>query len=158
MASTSEKICPCLWFADQAEQAAQFYVSLLPGSAVVRVQRNSSDSPSGKAGSALMVVFDLAGRRFLALNGGSPAAASHAVSFMIDCADQAEVDALWNAFCDGGQPQRCGWVTDRFGVTWQVVPSALPRLLGDPDPARAKRVMQAMLTMTKIDIAALEAA
>jgi predicted 3-demethylubiquinone-9 3-methyltransferase (glyoxalase superfamily) len=151
-------IAPCLWFAREAEEAARFYVSLLPESRIDRVQRNLADTPSGPAGSALMVAFTLAGRSFLALNGGVPATPSHAVSFAVDCADQAEVDRLWDALTEGGAPERCGWLKDRYGISWQIVPAALPRLLGDPDPARAARALQAMLGMTKIDVAALERA
>jgi predicted 3-demethylubiquinone-9 3-methyltransferase (glyoxalase superfamily) len=153
------KIAPCLWFAGEAEEAANLYVSLLPDSRIERVQRNVGDGPAGKAGAALVVEFTLAGQRFLALNGGTRAEYTHAASFQIDCADQAEVDRLWDALsADGGAPERCGWVRDRYGVPWQVVPTALPRMLGDPDPAKAQRVMQAMLGMAKLDIAALRAA
>jgi predicted 3-demethylubiquinone-9 3-methyltransferase (glyoxalase superfamily) len=105
-----------------------------------------------------MVEFTLAGQRFLALNGGMPQEHTHAVSFSVDCADQAEVDRLWDGLCAGGSPVQCGWLKDRYGVSWQIVPSALPKLLGDPDPAKARRVMQAMLKMIKLDIAGLQAA
>jgi predicted 3-demethylubiquinone-9 3-methyltransferase (glyoxalase superfamily) len=152
------KITPCLWFNGEAEEAANFYVSLLPGSHIDRVQKNVVDGPSGKAGAALMVEFTLAGQRFLALNGGMPQEHTHAVSFSVDCADQAEVDRLWDGLCAGGSPVQCGWLKDRYGVSWQIVPSALPKLLGDPDPAKARRVMQAMLKMIKLDIAGLQAA
>jgi predicted 3-demethylubiquinone-9 3-methyltransferase (glyoxalase superfamily) len=153
------KIAPCLWFADEAEEAARLYVSLLPDSRIDRVQRNSADSPAGKAGSVLVVEFTLAGLRFLALNGGKRADFSYAVSFQIDCEDQAEVDRLWDALLEGGgKPSQCGWLSDRWGVPWQVVPRALPRLLGDPDRAKAARVMQAMMGMVKLDVAGLEKA
>ena len=153
------KIAPCLWFNGQAEEAAQFYVSLLPDSRIEKVQRNVMDGPSGKAGSVLIVEFTLAGQRFLALNGGDTRFEySHAISFAIDCTDQAEVDRVWARLSDGGTPVQCGWIKDRYGVSWQVVPRALPKLLSDPDPAKAQRVMQAMLQMVKIDIAALERA
>jgi predicted 3-demethylubiquinone-9 3-methyltransferase (glyoxalase superfamily) len=152
------KIAPCLWFDGEAEEAAKFYVSLLPGSRIEHVQRNAMDSPAGKAGSALVVKFTLAGQAFLALNGGTRFEYTPAISFMIDCADQGEVDRLWDALSDGGAPQRCGWLCDRYGVSWQIVPKALPELLGDPDPVKAKRVMQAMLQMVKLDIAGLKAA
>lgn len=152
------KIAPCLWFDGNAEEAAKFYVSLLPGSRIDKVQKNVSDGPSGKTGSVLMVEFTLAGQRFLALNGGTKVEYTHAVSFHIDCADQAEVDRLWNALAKGGREVQCGWLNDRYGVSWQIVPSILPKLLGDPDPAKAKRVMDAMMKMIKLDIAALEKA
>ncbi|GAA0603702.1 VOC family protein [Craurococcus roseus] len=153
------KIAPCLWFGGEAEEAAGFYVSLLPGSRVERVQESHADGPAGKAGAVLVVEFTLAGQRFLALNGGARADYGHAVSFQVDCADQAEVDRLWDALsAGGGAPERCGWVRDRYGVPWQIVPTALPRMLADPDPAKARRVMQAMLGMAKLDIAALQAA
>jgi predicted 3-demethylubiquinone-9 3-methyltransferase (glyoxalase superfamily) len=152
------KIAPCLWFDGEAEEAAEFYVSLLPDSRIDHVQKNVTDSPAGKAGSVLVVKFTLAGQRFLALNGGSRFEYTHAISFQVDCADQAEVDRLWDALADGGSIERCGWLRDRYGVSWQIVPSVLPQLLGDPDPAKAQRVMQAMLQMVKLDIAGLQAA
>jgi predicted 3-demethylubiquinone-9 3-methyltransferase (glyoxalase superfamily) len=152
------KIAPCLWFDGEAEEAAGFYVSLLPGSRIDRVQRNVTDGPAGKAGSVLVVEFTLAGRRFMALNGGTRFAYTHAVSFHVGCADQAEVDRLWAALSDGGSVERCGWLKDRYGVSWQIVPTVLGELLGDPDPAKAERVMRAMLGMVKLDIAGLEAA
>ncbi|MBV9532382.1 MAG: VOC family protein [Bradyrhizobium sp.] len=153
------KIVPCLWFDGEAEQAADFYVSLLADSKIESVQRNTLDSPAGKAGSALAVKFSLAGQDFLALNGGRRFEYTHAISFMIDCADQAEIDRLWDALCaGGGHPERCGWLKDRFGVSWQIVPSALPKYLGGADREGAKRALQAMLGMTKLDIAALKLA
>jgi predicted 3-demethylubiquinone-9 3-methyltransferase (glyoxalase superfamily) len=152
------KIAPCLWFDGEAEEAARFYVSLLPDSRIDHVQRNVTDSPAGKAGSVLVVKFTLAGQSFLALNGGTRFEYTHAISFFVDCVDQAEVDRLWDALSDGGSVERCGWLKDRYGISWQIVPSVLPRLLGDPDPAKAQRVMQAMLQMVKLDIAGLEAA
>ena len=152
------KITPCLWFDGEAEEAARFYVSLLPESRGDHVQKNVTDSPAGKAGSVLIVKFTLAGQRFLALNGGRRFEYTHAISFQVDCADQAEVDRLWDALSDGGSVERCGWLKDRYGVSWQIVPSVLPQLLGDPDPAKAQRVMQAMLQMVKLDIAGLQAA
>jgi predicted 3-demethylubiquinone-9 3-methyltransferase (glyoxalase superfamily) len=152
------KIAPCLWFDGEAEEAAKFYVSLLPDSRIDHVQRNMTDSPAGKAGTVLIVKFTLAGQRFLALNGGTRFEYTHAISFQVDCTDQAEVDRLWDSLSDGGSVERCGWLKDRYGVSWQIVPSALPRLLGDPDPVKAQRVMQAMLQMVKLDVAGLEAA
>jgi predicted 3-demethylubiquinone-9 3-methyltransferase (glyoxalase superfamily) len=152
------KISPCLWFEAEAEQAANFYVSLLPDSRIEHVQRNPVDSPAGKAGSVLVAEFTLAGQRFMALNGGKAADFTHAVSFKIDCADQAEVDRLWDALSEGGAVERCGWLRDRFGVSWQIVPSVLPQLLGGSDAAGAQRAMLAMLAMVKLDIAELKKA
>jgi predicted 3-demethylubiquinone-9 3-methyltransferase (glyoxalase superfamily) len=153
------KVSPCLWFDGEAEEAARFYVSLLPGSKIETIQKNTVDGPAGKAGTVLVVEFTLAGQRFMALNGGMRMEYTHAVSFMIDCADQAEVDRLWDALtADGGQPERCGWLRDRFGVSWQVVPAALPKYLGGSDRAGAQRAMQAMLGMVKLDIAGLKKA
>jgi predicted 3-demethylubiquinone-9 3-methyltransferase (glyoxalase superfamily) len=153
------KISPCLWFDGEAEEAAKFYVSLLPDSRIEKVQRNSVDSPSGKAGSVLVMEFTLAGQRFMALNGGTRFEYTPAVSFKIDCADQAEVDRLWDALsANGGQAGRCGWLKDRFGVSWQIVPTVLPELLGGPDRAGAQRAMAAMMQMVKLDIAGLKRA
>ncbi len=152
------KISPCLWFDGEAEQAAKFYVSLLPDSRIEHIQRNTVDSPAGKAGTVLVVEFMLAGQRFMALNGGTRFEYTHAISFKVDCADQAEVDRLWDALSDGGAVERCGWLKDRYGVSWQIVPSVLPQLLGGPDAAGAKRAMQAMLQMVKLDIAGLKEA
>ena len=153
------KVSPCLWYNGEAEEAAKFYVSLLPDSKIETVQRNTVDSPAGKAGSVLVVEFTLAGQRFVALNGGMRMEYTHAVSFMIDCADQAEVDRLWDALtANGGQADRCGWLRDRYGVSWQIVPTALPKYLGGPDRAGAQRAMQAMLSMGKLDIEGLRRA
>ena len=153
------KISPCLWFDGEAEEAAKFYVSLLPDSKIETIQKNVIDSVSGKAGSVLVVEFTLAGQRFMALNGGTRFEYTHAVSFKIDCADQAEIDRLWEALCaGGGQAERCGWLRDRYGVFWQIVPGALPKYLGGEDRAGAQRAMQALLGMVKLDIAALERA
>ena len=153
------KVSPCLWFNGEAEKAAKFYVSLLPDSRIETVQKNTVDSPAGKVGSVLVVEFTLAGQRFMALNGGMRVDYTHAVSFKIDCADQAEVDRLWDALtADGGQAERCGWLRDRFGVTWQIVPRDLPKYIGGPNREGAARAMQAMLGMIKLDIAALKRA
>lgn len=155
----SSKIAPCLWFATEAEEAANFYVSLLPDSRIDHVQRNVTDGPGGKAGTVLVVDFTLAGQTFMALNGGMRFDYTEAVSFRIDCDDQAEVDRLWDALTkDGGKAVQCGWLKDRYGVSWQIVPRVLPKLLGDSDPAKAQRVMQAMLQMVKLDIATLQKA
>jgi len=153
------KISPCLWFDGEAEEAAKFYVSLLPDSRIDRVQNNGADGPAGKAGSVLVVQFTLAGQKYMALNGGTRFEYTQAISFKIDCADQAEVDRLWDALSsNGGSVQRCGWLRDRYGVYWQIVPSALGEFLGGPDRAGAQRAMQAMLQMTKLDIAGLRKA
>jgi predicted 3-demethylubiquinone-9 3-methyltransferase (glyoxalase superfamily) len=152
------KISPCLWFDGEAEEAANFYVSLLPDSRIERVQKNVVDGPAGRAGTVLIVDFTLAGGRFLALNGGRRFEYTHAISFAVDCADQAEVDRLWDALSDGGSTEQCGWLKDRYGVSWQIVPTVLVDMLSDPDPAKAQRVMQAMLQMIKLDIAGLKAA
>jgi predicted 3-demethylubiquinone-9 3-methyltransferase (glyoxalase superfamily) len=152
------KISPCLWFDGEAEEAANFYVSLLPNSRVEHVQKNVMDGPGGKAGTVLVVEFTLAGQRFMALNGGRRFEYTHAISLKIDCADQAEVDRLWDALSKGGKTEMCGWLKDRYGVSWQIVPSVLPDLMGDPDPAKAQRVMQAVLGMVKLDIAGLKRA
>ena len=153
------KISPCLWFDGEAEEAAKFYVSLLPGSRIETVQRNPVDSPAGKAGTVLVVEFTLAGQRFMALNGGMRYDYTPAVSFKIDCADQAEVDRLWDALsANGGEVERCGWLRDRYGVSWQIVPTALVKYLGGPDTAGAQRAMAAMLGMVKLDIEGLRRA
>jgi predicted 3-demethylubiquinone-9 3-methyltransferase (glyoxalase superfamily) len=153
------KVSPCLWFDGEAEEAAKFYVWLLPDSRIEKIQRNTADNPGGKAGTVLVVEFTLAGQRFMALNGGMKMEYTHAVSFKIDCADQAEVDRLWDSLlADGGKAQRCGWLQDRFGVFWQIVPSALPKYLGGSDAAGAQRAMQAMLGMVKLDIEGLRRA
>ena len=152
------KISPCLWFDGEAEEAAKFYVSLLPDSKIETIQKNVIDSVSGKAGSVLVVEFTLAGQRFMALNGGTRFEYTHAVSFKIDCADQAEIDRLWDALSDGGAVERCGWLKDRYGVSWQIVPTALVQYLGGSDRAGAQRAMQAMMQMVKLDIAALKSA
>ena len=153
------KISPCLWFDGEAEEAAKFYVSLLPDSRIEKIQKNTVDSPAGKAGSVLVVDFRLAGQRFMALNGGTRFEYTHAISFKIDCADQAEVDRLWDALsANGGSVERCGWLKDRFGVSWQIVPAALVRYLGGSDPAGAQRAMQAMMQMFKLDIEGLRKA
>jgi predicted 3-demethylubiquinone-9 3-methyltransferase (glyoxalase superfamily) len=153
------KISPCLWFDGEAEEAAKFYVSLLPDSKVDHVQRNPVDGPSGKAGTVLVVQFTLAGQEYMALNGGTRFEYTHAISFKIDCADQAEVDRLWDGLSsNGGSVERCGWLRDRYGVSWQIVPSVLPQLLGGSDRAGAQRAMQAMMGMVKLDIAELKKA
>lgn len=153
------KITPCLWFASEAEEATNFYVSLLPDSRIDHVHRSTTDTPSGKAGGVLVVKFTLAGQGYMAINGGMRFDYTPAISFMIDCADQAEVDRLWDALSsNGGSEGQCGWLKDRYGVSWQIVPQVLPELLGGSDRAGAQRAMQAMLGMTKLDIAKLRQA
>ena len=153
------KIAPCLWFDGEAEEAAKFYVSLLPDSRIDKVQRNTVDSRAGHAGSVLVVQFTLAGQEYMALNGGTRFEFTHAISFKVDCADQAEVDRLWDGLsANGGSVEQCGWLKDRYGVSWQIVPSVLPKLLGGPDRAGAQRAMQAMMQMVKLDIAGLQKA
>jgi predicted 3-demethylubiquinone-9 3-methyltransferase (glyoxalase superfamily) len=150
---------PCLWFDRQAEEAASFYVSLLPDSHVDAVWRSPAETPSGPAGMVLTVDFTLAGQRFQGLNGGPDFKFGEAVSFVIEVDDQVEVDRLWEALvANGGQPGPCGWLKDRFGLSWQIVPRRLLELMGDADPDRARRAMEAMLKMGKIEIAQLEQA
>lgn len=153
------KITPCLWYDGAAEEAARFYVSLLSGSKIDRVVRAPSDNPSGVEGSTLLVEFTLAGTEFVALNGGPLFKFTEAASFQIETADQAETDRLWDALiADGGAPSNCGWLKDRWGLSWQILPRRLRELLTAPDPDAARRASQAMLKMHRIDIAALEAA
>jgi predicted 3-demethylubiquinone-9 3-methyltransferase (glyoxalase superfamily) len=151
------RITPFLWFDDQAEPAAEFYVSVFPNSRITDVSRYGEAGP-GKAGSVMTISFELDGLPVTALNGGPYFKLSEAFSMSVDCADQAEVDRYWDKLLEGGQPSQCGWLKDRFGLSWQIVPSALPRLLADPDRAKVQRVMAAMLKMIKLDVAALEAA
>lgn len=153
-----QKVTPCLWFDGQAEQAAEFYVSLLPDSRIDAVNRSPIDTPSGPAGMVLTVEFTLAGSRFVGLNGGPQFPFTEAVSFQIACADQAEVDRLWAALTEGGAEVQCGWLKDRWGVSWQIVPTRLLELFNDPDPGRARRAAEAMMKMIKIDVAELERA
>ena len=153
------KITPCLWFDGNAEEAASLYVSLLPDSRVDSVSHAPADNPSTPAGAVLVVDFTLAGLQFRGINGGPQFAFTEAISFAIDCQDQGEVDRLWDALVkDGGSPGQCGWLKDRYGVSWQIVPRQLGEMLGDPDREKARRAMEAMLRMSKIDIAAMRAA
>jgi predicted 3-demethylubiquinone-9 3-methyltransferase (glyoxalase superfamily) len=150
-------ISPCLWFDDQAEEAARFYTSVFPNSRIVEVRQNGEGGP-WPAGSVLLVVFQLEGREFIALNGGPQFTFNESISFYTDCSSQAEVDKLWSALTKGGSESQCGWLRDRFGVSWQIVPRRLVELMADPDPEKAGRVVQAMLAMKKIDIDELEKA
>ena len=153
------KITPCLWFDGQGEEAANLYISLLPDSRIRHIQRAPAANPSTPEGAVLVVEFTLAGQDYMALNGGPHFKFNEAVSFVIACEDQAEVDRLWDALiADGGQPSQCGWLKDKFGLSWQITPTILPKLLGDPDPERARRAFEAMMGMKKIDIAALQKA
>ena len=153
-----QKITPFLWFDGQAEDAARFYVSLFPDSRLERVVQSPTDTPSVPAGGVLLVEFTLAGSRYVGLNGGPGMPFTEAVSLHIDCADQAEVDRYWAALSEGGREIQCGWLQDRWGLRWQVVPTRMHELLSDPDPARARRAMEAMMGMGKLIIADLERA
>ncbi len=150
-------ITPSLWFDDDLEAAMDFYTSVFPNSSVHHVVRNTEDRP-GEPGTVVTAAFDLDGTRFTGINGGPHFHFTEAVSFVIDCADQEEVDHYWSALTDGGEESRCGWLKDRFGLSWQVVPRRLMELLGDPDPERARRATEAMLGMRRIVVAELEAA
>ena len=152
-------LTPSLWFNYDAEEAANFYVSIFPNSRVVNVSKAPADSPSGKKGDVLTVDWELDGKPFNGINGGPDFKFNEAVSFVIDCADQAEVDRYWDALlAGGGEPGPCGWLKDRFGLSWQVVPRRLNELLAGSDRDGARRAMEAMLQMGKLDVAALEAA
>jgi len=152
-----QKITPFLWFNGQAEEAMQFYTSVFPDSRVVDVMRYGDAGP-GPKGSVMSCTFELEGQAFIALNGGPMFQFSPAISFFVKCATQAEVDSLWEKLADGGRVQQCGWLQDRFGVSWQVVPTVLGTMLQDADRAKSSRVMKAMMKMVKLDIAALERA
>jgi predicted 3-demethylubiquinone-9 3-methyltransferase (glyoxalase superfamily) len=153
------KVSTCLWFGKDAEAAVRFYVSLVPGSRLENILRSPATWPGGEAGDVILVTFTLGGHSFQALNGGAPANYGTAASLSVMCSDQAEVDRLWAALtADGGSEIMCGWLRDRWGVPWQIVPEILPRLLADPDPGVSGRVFAAMTGMVKLDIAALERA
>lgn len=152
-----QKITPFLWFDTQAEEAANFYTSIFPNSKIVRVRRYGEAGP-GPADSAMTVEFQLEGQTFVALNGGPIFKFTEAVSFVVNCQTQHEVDSYWTKLSAGGTEVQCGWLKDKFGLSWQIVPSALPELLGGPDPKKAGRVMKAMMTMKKLDIGALQKA
>jgi predicted 3-demethylubiquinone-9 3-methyltransferase (glyoxalase superfamily) len=153
-----KKITPVLWFEHQAEEAMNFYTSVFKNSKVLGVSRFGDAAP-GAPGSVMTATFELNGQEFVALNGG-PAnfGFTEAISFYVDCETQEEVDYLWEKLTDGGEPGRCGWLKDKYGVSWQIVPSALGKMLGDSDPAKSQRVMQAMLQMDKLDVADLRRA
>jgi predicted 3-demethylubiquinone-9 3-methyltransferase (glyoxalase superfamily) len=153
----SEKITTCLWFDNQAEEAAEFYVSVFGDGKVLDVVRYGEGGP-GPAGQAITVRFEIGDRTFTALNGGPAFTFSEAVSFVVNCASQEDVDRYWAALSQGGSEGQCGWLKDRYGVSWQIIPSVLGQLLGGPDPVGSQRAMQAMLAMHKLDIAALQRA
>lgn len=152
------KIVPHLWFVDQAVEAANFYVSLFDDSHVDGVTPVPADTPSGPAGAVTVVEFTLAGQPFMAISAGPLDSFNHSISFIVNCADQTEVDRLWDKMSAGGTIEQCGWLKDRYGVSWQIVPTVLGEMMKDPDRNRARRVMEAMLKMKKLDIARLEQA
>ena len=153
----SARITPFLWFENQAEEAANFYVSIFRNSKIETVHRYGDTGP-GPKGTVMTVAFELDGQPFVALNGGPQFKFTEAISFVVSCDTQPEVDRLWEKLSDGGEKVQCGWLKDKYGVSWQIIPSLLGKLLGDKDAAKAPRDMQAMLQMRKIDIQALEAA
>jgi predicted 3-demethylubiquinone-9 3-methyltransferase (glyoxalase superfamily) len=151
-----QKITPCLWFDGQAEEAARFYASIFPNSKVGRIAHYPQDAPGGaQAGDVMTVEFELDGQRFTGLNGGPMFKFNEAISLQVDCKDQADVDRYWERLGEGGEHGPCGWLKDRFGLSWQIVPRALIELTNDPDPARSRRVFAAMMKMSKIDVAKL---
>ena len=155
--ATLSKLTPCLWFDTNGGEAANFYVSIFKNSSVTEVTHYGSAGPL-EEGTAMTVSFELDGQKFVALNGGTNYTFNEAISFQVSCKDQDEVDAYWSKLSEGGEEGPCGWLKDRFGVSWQIVPTALPELLSNPDPEISQRVMAAMLQMRKIDIATLEEA
>jgi predicted 3-demethylubiquinone-9 3-methyltransferase (glyoxalase superfamily) len=152
-----QQITPCLWFDTEGEEAAELYTSVFPNSKIVEVTRYGSAGPRAD-GMVMTVEFELNGQSFVALNGGPGYTFSEAISFQVGCKDQDEVDYYWTALSEGGEEGPCGWVKDRFGLSWQIIPTRLTELLADPDPERAQRAMAAMLEMRKIDIAGVERA
>jgi predicted 3-demethylubiquinone-9 3-methyltransferase (glyoxalase superfamily) len=152
-----QKITPCLWFDMEGEEAAEFYTSVFPNSRIVEVTRYGSAGPRAE-GTVMTVSFELDGQRFIALNGGPDFKFNEAISLEVDCESQDEVDSYWNALTEGGEEGPCGWLKDRYGVSWQIVPKVLTELISDPDQEKAQRVMAAMLQMGKIEIAELEKA
>ncbi len=151
------RITPFLWFDHQAEEAANLYVSVFPGSRIVSVSRYGEAGP-GPKGSVMTVAFELDGQAFTALNGGPLFRFTEAISFVVDCKTQEEVDRYWGKLSEGGHEGQCGWLKDRFGLSWQIIPSTLGEMLTDPDPGKARKVMEAMLRMKKIDVAELRKA
>ena len=155
---TMQKITPFLWYAKEAEEAAKLYTSLFPDSRIVKVTSMPCESPSGPPGSVTIVEFVLFGQAFVAMSAGPLDPFNHAVSFVVNCETQDEIDRYWNGLLEGGSPEQCGWLKDRYGLCWQIVPTVLNELMADPDRAKAKRATDAMLKMVKLDIAALKAA
>jgi predicted 3-demethylubiquinone-9 3-methyltransferase (glyoxalase superfamily) len=149
---TMQKITTFLWFDNQAEEAVNQYISVFPDSKILKVQR----TPGAEPGPVLVIQFQLAGQEYMALNGGPDHKFTEAISLSVDCADQDEVDRLWAQLSEGGEQGPCGWLKDRYGLSWQIVPRRLPELLADPDPGRSSRAMAAMMKMSKIDVKALE--
>jgi len=152
-----QKITPCLWFDTEAEEAANLYTSVFKNSRILDVARYGDAGP-GAEGSVMTVSFELEGQEFMGFNGGPEFNFNEAVSFQVHCETQDEVDEFWDRLTEGGEESQCGWLKDRYGLSWQIIPTALPELLGDPDPEKAQRAMKAMLEMKKIDIAALRRA
>jgi predicted 3-demethylubiquinone-9 3-methyltransferase (glyoxalase superfamily) len=152
-----QKVTPFLWFNGNAEEAANFYISIFKNSKMGKISRYGDAGP-GPKGSAMSVTFQIEGQEFFALNGGPKFKFTPAISFFVNCETQQEVDELWDKLSAGGRTDRCGWLQDKFGLSWQIIPTVLGQLLGDKDPQRAKRAMQAMLQMTKIDIKKLQQA
>lgn len=152
-----KKIVPCLWFDSQAEEAVNFYTSIVRDSKICTVARYTEAGPM-PAGTVMTVIFELQGQEFMALNGGPVFQFTPAVSFVLHCEDQGEIDHYWDALSEGGAVERCGWLRDKYGVSWQVVPAIIGDLMGSGDPARSRRVMEAVLKMVKIDIAAMQKA
>jgi len=152
-----QKVSPFLWFNDNAEEAANFYVSIFRNSKIGNISRYGDAGP-GPKGTAMSVTFELEGQTFMALNGGPLFTFSEAISFFVNCETQQEVDYFWEKLTQGGRPSRCGWLKDKFGLSWQIIPTILGKLLADPDPEKSKRVMQAMLQMSKLDIEGLQRA
>ncbi|GAC1344756.1 MAG: VOC family protein [Myxococcales bacterium] len=153
-----QQISPFLWFDQAAEEAANFYVSVFKGASRVLQVVRSGDAGPGPKGSAMTVQFELRGQKFIALNGGPRFRFTEAISLVVQCDTQGELDTFWEALSAGGEKGKCGWLKDRYGLSWQVVPTELGKVLGDPDPARARRAMEAMLQMSKLDIEALRRA
>ena len=152
-----QKITPFLWFNDNAEEAMNYYVSIFKNSKILSVNRYPEGAP-GPSGKVMTATFELDGQQFTALNGGPEFGFTEAISFFVNCETQQEVDELWDKLCAGGQPSMCGWLKDKYGLSWQIIPKALGQLMGDKDPEKAGRVMQAMLQMQKIDVKKLEEA
>jgi predicted 3-demethylubiquinone-9 3-methyltransferase (glyoxalase superfamily) len=151
-----QKITPFLWFDNQAEEAMNFYTSVFKNSKVVNVQRFENSGPDMKS-TVITGTFEIEGKEFMVLNGGPEFKFTEAISFFVKCKDQAEVDELWNKLtADGGQESQCGWLKDKFGVSWQIIPDALGEMLGNPDPLKAQKAMKSMLQMKKIDIAKMK--